>query len=163
MLKRDFRVKTGDVNGAIEIIKEVAQWCIDNKIPMWRMENLTKDILTKGVADNNFCIGQIGNDDATSMILQWCDPIFWPQAPENESGYIHKLCVRRSYAGMKLSEKMVEYAIGECKRRGIRFLRLDTYWGSNKLCQLYENIGFKKINRKEIGSIDYAIYELTIK
>jgi len=69
------------------------------------------------------------------MILQWHDPLFWPTVKEYESGFIHKLCVRREFAGKGLSAKMVEHAVRECSRRGIGYLRLDTDVTKPKLCR----------------------------
>lgn len=152
----------GDVDASIDVIREVAQWCEDNKMDMWKVADLTKERLLQGVTEENFCIGRIAEDNACSMILQWYDPLFWPDAIENEAGYIHKLCVRRKYSGMGLSQKMVEYAVSECKKRGIRYLRLDTGWSRASLCRLYESFGFMKVGKKMINEREFALYEMEI-
>jgi ribosomal protein S18 acetylase RimI-like enzyme len=110
----------------------------------------------------NFCVGKVGNNNAAAMILQWQDFLFWPQFKADESGFIHKLCVRRNYSGQGLSCKMVAYAIEECKKKDIRYLRLDTGWHRQKLCDLYESLGFVKVGKKTIGDMDYALYEMKI-
>jgi ribosomal protein S18 acetylase RimI-like enzyme len=158
----DFNVVVGDVDTSIDVLREVAQWCEDNKMGMWKVNKLTKERLLCGVTEENFCIGRIGEDNACSMILQWNDPLFWPDAKENEAGYIHKLCVRRKYSGMGLSGNMVEYAVSECKRRDIRYLRLDTGWNRAPLCRLYESLGFRKVGKRILGEREYALYEMEI-
>jgi ribosomal protein S18 acetylase RimI-like enzyme len=137
-MMNNFNVATGEVDISIGILREVAQWCADNKLNMWKVSDLTKERLLIGVNEENFCVGKVGDDNASSMILQWFDPLFWPEAEENEAGYIHKLCVRRKYSGMGLSAKMVEFAVTECMKRGIKYLRLDTGWSTEPLCMLYE-------------------------
>lgn len=158
----NFYVVTGEVDRAINILIEVAQWCEENKIGRWKVSDLTKERLTAGVNNEDFCVGRFENEDACSMILQWYDPLFWPEAKENEAGYIHKLCVRRKYSGLKLSGRMVEFAIAECKRKGIGYLRLDTGWSNKVLCNLYESLGFSKFGKKTIGTNEYALYEMKI-
>lgn len=158
----NFNVAVGEVDSSIDVLREVAQWCEDNDMNMWKVGDLTKERLLNGVNEKNFCVGKLGKDNACSMILQWHDPLFWPEAEDNEAGYIHKLCVRRKYSGMGLSGKMVEFAIAECINRGIRYLRLDTGWNREPLCRLYESLGFRRVGRRIVGEREFALYELEI-
>ena len=158
----NFNVVVGEVDNSIDVLREVAQWCVDNKMNMWKVNDLTKERLLVGVNEENFCVGKFGEDNACSMILQWYDPLFWPEAEENQAGYIHKLCVRRKYSGMGLSGKMVEFAMAECKNRGIRYLRLDTGWSREPLCKLYESLGFRRVGKRILGKSEFALYELDI-
>jgi GNAT superfamily N-acetyltransferase len=159
---KDFEVSKGDIDNAISMMKEVAQWCEDTEKNMWKINDLSKDILIKGLTAENFCIGKVKNENVATMILQWHDTLFWPQIKENESGFIHKLCVRRMYSGKGLAQEMIAYAIQECQRKQIGYLRLDTGWDRPKLCQLYESLGFVKVAKKTIGTLDYALYEMKI-
>lgn len=161
-VKKAFKILSGQVDIALHIIREVAQTCIDHHMSMWALDELTKDKLLKNLTADNFYIGMIGNDNATAMILQWHDPIFWPHLNENESGFVHKLCIRRKYAGMHLSKEMIDFAITECKKRGLKYLRLDTAGNIKKLCNIYESMGFVKVGQKVIADRDYALYELFI-
>ena len=34
------------------------------------------------------------------FILQWADSGYWPNAPRYKSGYLHKFCVCRRFAGI---------------------------------------------------------------
>jgi GNAT superfamily N-acetyltransferase len=160
---KDFSVYQGDVDNAINVMREVAKWCESTGKNMWKIDDLTKDNLMEGLSEDNFYLGKFGNDIGSSMILQWYDPVFWPLIKPNESGFIHKLCVKRKYSGMGVSKKMVAYAIEECKKKGINHLRLDTGWNRSKLCQLYESMGFINVGRKTIGAMDYALYDLILR
>jgi ribosomal protein S18 acetylase RimI-like enzyme len=158
----NFNVVVGEVERSIDVLREVAQWCEDNKLGMWKVSDLTKERLLTGVSEENFCVGMIGEDSACSMILQWYDPLFWSEGKKNEAGYIHKLCVRRKYSGMGLSVKMIEFAVEECKKRKIRYLRLDTVWNRESLCKLYESLGFRKVGKRVLKQKEYALYQLEI-
>jgi len=158
-----FDARTGEVELAIDIMREVAAWCIDSGRRMWALSELTREELLRGPRDRqSFAVGRVDGVPAASMILQWHDPRFWPDAAENQSGFLHKLCVRRSFAGRSLSARMVEYAVGECRMRGLRYLRLDTAATRPRLCQLYESMGFARVGRTLLDGRDYALYELEI-
>lgn len=159
----NFKVLRGDVETAINIMKEVTKWGRLAGLNVWKNEYLTREKLMIGNNEDNFCIGQVSDDNACCMILQWKDILFWPQAEENEAGYIHKLCVRRKYSGMGLSRKMVEFAIEECKKRNIAYLRLDTGWNKKKLCNLYESLGFELVGKTLLADRgEFALFEMKI-
>ena len=159
----NFKVLNGEVETAINIMKEVAKWGRSVGLNAWKDEALTKETLMEGINEYDFYVGQVSEDNACCMILQWDDALFWPKAKENESGYIHKLCDRRDFAGLGLSRKMVEFAIEECRRRDIHYLRLDTGWNKKKLCTLYESLGFKLVGKILLDDRgEFALFEMKI-
>lgn len=159
----DFQVIKGDVENAINIMKEVAQWGRSVGFGVWKDEHLTREKLLQGINEDDFCIGQVCDDNACCMILQWSDALFWPKAKDGEAGYLHKLCVRRKYSGIGLSRKLVEFAIAECKKRNIGCLRLDTGWNKKKLCDLYESLGFKLVDKIVLEDRgEFALFEMKI-
>jgi GNAT superfamily N-acetyltransferase len=153
-------ISQGYINEAIDIMREAAQWLIQTKKPLWHLEDLNKEKLLKDNNEKEFYVGWIGKNDVSAMILKWYDPFFWPNIKENESGFIHKLSIRRNYAGMGISKMMVEFAVDECKKRGINVLRLDCAGDREKLCRIYEKMGFIQVGRRMIGKFDIAFYEL---
>lgn len=157
-----FSVTIGEVDKAISILMEVAQWRHDIGQTVWLPDSLNKTQLTKGLNEENFCVGRVNGEEACSMILQWHDA-FWVNAKDNEAGYIHKLCVRQKFAGRGLSKLIVAYAIEECRKRGIQFLRLDTRWENKKLCELYEAMGFVIVDKIQVGDRSLALLEMKIE
>ncbi len=158
----NFKVMKGDIDNAIAVMNEVARWCEDTGKNMWTMDELSKEKLLQGIDRENFWVGKVGHENAAAMIVQWYDPLFWPRIERGESGFIHKLCVRRKYSGKGLSQWMITLAMEECKKKGIRYLRLDTGWNRYKLCSLYEGLGFVQVGKKTVGERDYALYEMKI-
>lgn len=160
----NFKVLNGEVETAINIMKEVTKWGRSVGLNVWKDEHITREKLLVGINEDDFHIGQVSNDNASCMILQWNDALFWPKAKENEAGYIHKLCVRRKYSGLGLSRKMVEFAIEECKKRNIEYLRLDTGLNKKKLCNLYESLGFELVGKIQLDDRgEFALFEMKIQ
>jgi len=159
----NFKVVKGEVEKSIDVMKEVAGWGRSVGLNVWKDEYLTREKLMVNSSEDEFCLGQVDGDDACCMILQWSDTFFWPKAKENEAGYLHKLCVRREYAGMGLPKKMVEFAIEECKKKNVPYLRLDTGWNNKKLCSLYKSLGFEIVDKflLEGGGV-FALFEMKI-
>lgn len=160
----NFKVLSAEVQTAINMMKEVAECGRSAGLNVWKDEDLTREKLMVGINENDFYVGQVLEDNACCMILQWNDTLFWPEVKENEAGYIHKLCVRRDYSGLGLSREMVEFAIEECRRRSVHYLRLDTGWSKKKLCTLYESLGFKLVGKtmlEERG--EFALFEMKIQ
>ncbi|MCB2362210.1 GNAT family N-acetyltransferase [Clostridium estertheticum] len=160
----NFKVLRGDVETAISIMKEVTKWGRSVGLNVWKDEHLIREKLLVGINEDAFYIGKVSADNACCMILQWDDVLFWPKAKENEAGYIHKLCVRREYSGIGLSQKMVEFAIAECRKRNIGYLRLDTGFNKKKLCNLYESLGFKFVGKILLDNRgEFALFEMKIQ
>ena len=89
---------------AISVMKEVALWGRQKCYRVWPDEWLTpEELLSKDVLPENFCIGTIEGETACAFLLQWTDSEYWPDAPAFEAAYLHKLCVRRSFAGMGMT------------------------------------------------------------
>lgn len=159
----DFQVCRGDAETAINIMKEVTEWCRSVGLKIWKDEQLTREKLLIDIDEDNFYIGKVSDSNACCMILQWNDTLFWPKAKENEAGYMHKLCVRREYSGKGLSQKMVEFAVEECRRRNVGYLRLDAGWYKEKLHNLYESLGFEMVGKIELGDRgEFALFEMKI-
>ena len=159
----NFKVVKGEVEKSIDVMKEVAGWGRSVGLNVWKDEYLTREKLMVNSSEDEFCLGQVNGDDACCMILQWSDTFFWPKAKENEAGYLHKLCVRREYAGLGLPKEMVEFAIEECKKRNVPYLRLDTGWNNKKLCSLYKSLGFEIVDKFPLeGGGAFALFEMKI-
>lgn len=154
---------TGDVAAAASVMREAAAWLIDAGKTLWKPADLTAAKLLQDNTKDEFHVLKIEDAGAAAMILQWEDRLFWPDVKRGESGFIHKLSVRRKYAGTGISVKMIQHAVSECRRRNIAFLRLDCAADRDKLCGFYENFGFKRVARRMVGEFDVAFYEYSIR
>ncbi len=113
-------IKNCDIKNASSIMQEAAKWLIEKGMPLWKIEDLSEEALSNYEKLENIYVGFVNNEPVTAMILKWYDPVFWPDIKENDSGFIHKLSIKRKYAGQGYSKKMIQFAESECKRRGIK-------------------------------------------
>jgi len=153
-----------EVDTAISVMREVAAWGRGQGYRVWPDEWLTKEeLITPDAQRSNFCVGMIDREIACAFILQWADRNYWLNAPEYEAAYLHKFCVRRKFAGMGMTKLVTEAIRAECRKRGIRYIRLDTGLDEKVVRKIYLNAGYKIVD-----IIDYpngrsmALYELEV-
>ena len=119
--------------------------------------------MTDDAGPENFCIGMLDGEVACAFILQWKDGEYWPKKPEYGAAYLHKLCVRRKFAGRGMTGRVIGAVKEECRRRGIPYIRLDTALDEKRVRKIYLDAGFKIVD-----IIDYpngrsmALYEMEV-
>ena len=151
------------IDEAIEIMREVAIWGRNKGFRIWKDEWLTKEeLITIDAQPENFYIGKIDGIAVCAFILQWRDSEYWADTTK-EAAYLHKLCVKREFAGKNMTRFIIEAISQLCKNRGIKYIRLDTALDEEAVKKIYLKLGFKIVN-----IIDYpngrsvALYELEV-
>ena len=157
-------IQFNEMNEAISVMREVAAWGRGQGYRVWPDEWLTQEELIKPDArPENFCIGTLGGKTACAFILQWADADYWPNAPKFEAAYLHKFCVRRDFAGMGMTKLVVDAIKEECRRRGIRYIRLDTGLDEKVVRKIYLKAGFKIVDIMDHSSgRSTALYEMEV-
>lgn len=157
-------IRFSEVSMAIAVMREVAAWGREKGYRVWPDKWLTRsELITPDAQPENFCIGTVDGEVACAFILQWADSEYWPNALENEAAYLHKFCVRRRFAGMSMTRLVTDAIKVECRKRGIRYIRLDTALDEKTVRKIYLNAGFKIVD-----IVDYpndrsiALYELEV-
>lgn len=161
---KTIEIQFNQMDAAISLIQEVAAWGREQGYRVWPNEWLTeKELVTSDAQPENFCVGTIDGEIACAFILQWADSDYWPDAPKYESAYLHKFCVRRNFAGMGMTKLVTEAIRTECRKRGIRYIRLDTGLDEKTVRKIYLKTGYKIVD-----IIDYpngqsmALYQLEV-
>ena len=154
---------SNQIDEAIRIMKEVAMWGRNKGFRVWRDEWLTKkELITIDAQPENFYIGKMDGVAVCAFILQRRDSEYWADA-QDEAVYLHKLCVRREFAGKNMTRFIIEAIKQLCKKEGIRYIRLDTALDEKIVRKIYLKLGFKIVD-----IIDYpngrsiALYELNV-
>lgn len=152
------------IDEAISVMKEVAAWGRTQGFRVWLDEWLTKEeLLTDEAQPEHFCVGKIDGEIACAFILQDSDVGYWGARPEKEAVYLHKLCVRRTFAHQNMTEAVVKAIKEECRKRGVKYIRLDTGLDEKVVRKIYLKAGFKIVD-----IIDYpngkslALYETEV-
>jgi len=145
------------------ILLEAVQWMEAIGQPQWKAENVTWAALSRFFRLEDFYIAYTGGTPAACMALIDHDPAFWPDVPKGEALFLHKVAVRRAYAGQGYLKAMVNFAKAEAARRGLHSLRLDCHRGRQKVRAVYEREGFVCVGEAVLfGQYEAAFYECRV-
>ena len=146
----------------VNLIQAVAQDFNEPDRMMWNPKRLTPEALVGAYGLEALHLGWVQSEPVATFALIEHDPRFWPDVPAGESLFIHKVAVARAWKGFGLSTQILDFAVREARRRGKRFLRLDTDANRPALCALYERYGFGYVGRVMADDFDAALYELAV-
>jgi GNAT superfamily N-acetyltransferase len=91
------------------------------------------------------------------LALDASDPSCWPDAPDGEARYLHKLAVTLAARGA--GGEVLEAAAHETSSAGCRVLRLDCAADRPRLRAFYERHGFVAVDEIMLGPYPTARYE----
>ncbi|ULL15660.1 GNAT family N-acetyltransferase [Paenibacillus sp. H1-7] len=130
------------------ILLEGARWLAERGMTMWSEEQVAAEKLMKNHRMHEMMIGYYDGESAAVMILQEADAVMWPEDPPGEALYLHKLCVRRSFAQTGISQAMIDWAKLEAKQASKRYVKLDCAADRPALVSFYTRQGFLKVNER---------------
>ena len=135
-------------------------------MPLWREGELEPDQIAADVAAGLFflaeCSADGANDPAGTFKFQLEDPVFWPGMSDDNAAYVHRLAVRRRYAGSGLSTELLRWAADRTHGLGRRFLRLDFEASRPRLREIYERFGFRHHSDAQVGAYLVSRYEYDV-
>ena len=152
-----------DVHAVSEILIEAASWLEKNGIPLWNVYDLSEERLHEDVASGLYFLAEVDGKAIGTFKYTMVDPLCWPDANDGESAFVHRVAVRRDYAGGMVSTAMLNWAVDQTKELGRRSLRLDCEISRNKLRIIYERFGFQYHSDKHVGQYHVARYEYVIQ
>lgn len=146
------------------ILLEVAGWLEAGGRTLWGADELTPEALLGSYRIEEMYLGTLPRrEPAAVMVLREADKLFWPDAPEGESLFLHKLAVKRHLKGRGASTAMLDHARGLALTTGKKYLRLDCAVDLPRLREFYEGYGFRYVGRRMVGAFDLAFYELRLR
>jgi GNAT superfamily N-acetyltransferase len=145
-----------------DILSEAARWLEQSGIAMWRGEELLPERIAAEVETGLFFIAECDGDEAGVIKFQLEDKLFWPDIPPSESAFVHRLAVRRRFAGRKVSTALLTWAVERTISLGRSFLRLDCEASRPKLRAVYEKFGFRHHSGKKVGPYFVSRYEYAV-
>jgi GNAT superfamily N-acetyltransferase len=134
--------KPEDIDTVLGILDEAASWIIERKLPnVWKPGEFSRETFLDQISRGEVHIGLVDGKPAGTITLQWRDITFWGEQ-QPDSGYVHKLAVRRTYAGQKIGLEILRWAESEARTAGKRLLRLNCLAADRKIRDYYERAGF---------------------
>ena len=116
----------------------------------WKLGWFTPESIKGWIDGRRLVVARQGDKLAGVMLLQDTDHRFWPDRPDGEASFVHRLC-RDPAITIEggLARPMLDWALEETGRMGRPWLRLDCA-PLEKLCAVYANAGFTRVDLKEI-------------
>jgi GNAT superfamily N-acetyltransferase len=151
-----------DIDVVSDILREAAAWLEQSGMPLWRQDELQPNNIAADVHSGLFFLAKRDGEPAGTIKYQLEDQLFWPDVPQNDSAFIHRLAVRRRFAGGEISSALILWAISRTHALGRRYLRLDCEASRTRLRALYERIGFRFHSNKQVGPYFVARYEYDV-
>ncbi len=144
------------------ILAEAVRWLEERGVPMWRADELAPESIASDVAAGLFFIGTCGGEPACTFKFQLSDALFWPDVPQDQSAFIHRLALRRPFSGGRVSADVFRWAARRTHALGRPFLRLDCEASRPRLRAVYERFGFVHHSDRQVGPYFVARYELDV-
>lgn len=144
------------------VLNEAAQWLAADGRPLWSAADVGLERVQRDTDAGRYFIARENGDVAGVVRLDMEDPFFWPEIEPGSSAFVHKLAVRRAWAGRGVSTALLAFARERAFELGRRHLRLDCVADRSALRSLYERFGFLLHSEIQKGTSSFARYELPL-
>jgi GNAT superfamily N-acetyltransferase len=151
-----------DIDALAEILGQAARWLEEQRMPLWRQDELQPNRIVADVDSAQFFLAECDGVPAGAIRFQLEDRLFWPDVPQYDSAFIHRLAVRRRFTGGEVSSALLLWAIARTHTLGLRYLRLDCEASRTRLRAVYERVGFRFHSNKQVGPYFVARYEYDV-
>src|SRR4029078_9488163 len=117
---------SADADAIVETLAEAARWVeeLDGTI-MWVEGELEQERVRAEADAAMFVVGEVDGLVASAMRFQLKDRLFWPDLDGADSAFVHRLAVRRAFAGQGISTALLEWSVDRARTLGKGYLRLD--------------------------------------
>lgn len=153
---------TQNLDQSLDVMHDAGEWMQASGMhpnEWWTPEHMNRTFMLQHAEPKDFYVLLNNGIAAASVVLQDTERNqswkFIDKKHPQKALYIHWLAVKREFAGQGLSDRLIDFAKQEARKRGLRLLRLDTHANQPKLCALYEGFGFERVGTQE----DTAYYE----
>lgn len=124
------------------VLTEAAQWLAAGGRPLWSDSDVGLAHVQRQTEAGRFFAAKEQGEIVGVVRLDMEDPFYWPEIAPGSSVFLHKLAVRRSWAGKGVSIALLDFARERTRALDRPYLRLDCVADRSALRALYENFGF---------------------
>ena len=151
-----------DTGTVIDILREATRWLEQSGKPMWRDDELSSSRIAADVDAGLFFVAECDGEVAGTVKFQLEDLLFWPDLPQEQSAFVHRLAVKRQFAGGRVSSALLQWAVLRTRSLGRSFLRLDCEASRPRLRAVYEHFGFRHHSDRQVGPYFVSRYEYDV-
>ena len=157
------RQATGLDSGTVaDILSEAARWLDQSGISMWRADELLPANVTADVDAGLFFIAECNGAAAGVVKFQLTDMLFWPDVLQGQSAFVHRLAVKRQFAGGGVSSALLRWDVERARSLGRAYLRLDCEASRPRLRAIYERFGFVHHSDRQVDPYLVSRYEYRV-
>jgi ribosomal protein S18 acetylase RimI-like enzyme len=114
-----------------------------NGYKVW--QTIDNNTLRKDIADGLQYKLIEGNDLLGVFSVQLNDPFIWRDRDRNDAVYLHRIVVNPRFKGQKQFQKIVDWATAFARKKGLSYVRMDTWADNQPLISYYRTFGFRLI------------------
>jgi ribosomal protein S18 acetylase RimI-like enzyme len=151
------RATEEEVPAVAAILDEATAYVATKGYDQWPVPYPQEELRGRWLAGELF-VAEEESRLAAAFVLQAEDRPFWGDHAD-DALYLHKLAVRRAFAGRGLGVRIVEWAATQVAAAGRSFLRLDCMRDNPGIRSFYEALGFELRGEGEDERFAYALYE----
>jgi GNAT superfamily N-acetyltransferase len=155
------RARAEDAQTAGAILDEASAYLAILGFTEWPVP-FPQDELALGIERGELYVVKLGAETAGTITLLWDDPTFWGERPP-DAAYVHKLAIRRHFAGQGVGAAVVDWADAQAAAAGRRFLRLDCQRDNPGIRAYYERLGFVHRGDVDHPRVAAALYERPVR
>jgi GNAT superfamily N-acetyltransferase len=156
------RADPEDLDAVSSVLHEAAQWLEQQGMALWLDSELSPDRLRTEVEGGLFHVAEADSVVGGVIMFMLEDSEYWPDAVPGEAAYLHRLAVRRRFAGGQLSSLLLGWALEKTRLLGRKYLRMDTEIQRLKLREMYERYGFQHHSERNMGRFSVIRYQYRI-
>lgn len=130
---------------------------------MWKGDELAPARIAEDVTKGLFYVAECDGEIIGTIKFQLEDTLFWPDIAQEECAFVHRLAVRRRFAGGGVSSALLRWAVERARTLGRCYLRLDCEASRARLREVYEQFGFRHHSDRHVGPYFVSRYEYEIQ
>jgi ribosomal protein S18 acetylase RimI-like enzyme len=108
--------------------------------PVWR--DYDKGAIVNDIENKNQYKVIIDGKTSIAFSVCYADKLIWRHMDKGDSVYLHRIVVNPEFKGQKLFGKILEWAIGHSKEKGLSTIRMDTWASNPTIINYYKTFGF---------------------
>jgi len=156
---RILRAQQGDLDRVLEILEEASRWLSSKGLEtQWLPSPAFRQTIKNNIEHGDVYVVKDVEGTVGTITLQWGDKKFWGDLPP-DSGYVHKLAIKRSHGGKRLGLRMLQWAEAKARVEGKRYLRLDCLASNKTIREYYEKAGFVHVRDTLAPGWKASLYE----
>jgi ribosomal protein S18 acetylase RimI-like enzyme len=84
-------------------------------------------------------------DDQIAIVfsVRYADKIIWRDRDKADAVYLHRIVVNPAFKGRRLFGEILAWAVDHCRKKGLRYVRMDTWADNPNLIKYYKGFGFE--------------------